>query len=132
AHEVADYGRLLAPAGFTLRKRNAGVASWGDVRLEIRGSAAHIAALVPTGSPAYAAGLEQDDEVRQVDGQKIAAVLDLQNVLRKHKPGDRVDVVYVDRTGIAKTAAMTLAEDPHQEVVPVETIGGTLTPQQQA
>ena len=131
-YDVADYGRLLARAGFTLRKRNPGTAWWGDIRLEVRGSAAHVSALVPAGSPAYAAGLEQDDEVQQMDGQKIGAVLDLQNVLRRHKPGDRIDVVYVDRTGIAKTASMTLAEDPHQEVVAVEAAGGTLTPQQQA
>jgi predicted metalloprotease with PDZ domain len=131
-HDVADYGGLLARAGFTLRKRNAGVAWWGDVRLELRGSAAHISALVPANSPAYAAGLEQDDEVQQVDGMKIAAVLDLQAVMRRHKPGDRVDVVYVDRTGTAKTTSVTFAEDPHQDVVAVEASGGTLTPQQQA
>ena len=131
-HDVADYGRLLGRAGFTLRKRNAGVAWWGDVRLELRGSAAHISALVPANSPAYAAGLEQDDEVQQVDGMKIAAVLDLQAVVRRHKPGDRVDVVYVDRTGTAKTTSVTLAEDPHQDVVAVEASGGALTPQQQA
>lgn len=131
-HDVADYGHLLARAGFTLRKRNAGAAWWGDVRLEIRGSSARISALVPANSPAYAAGLEQDDEVQQVDGQKIGAVLDLQAVLHRHKPGDRLDVVYVDRTGIAKKASVTLAEDPHQEVIAVEAAGGTLTPQQEA
>jgi predicted metalloprotease with PDZ domain len=131
-YDVADYGRLLARAGFTLRKRNTGVAWWGDVRLDIRGSAAHISTLVPANSPAYAAGLEQDDEVQQVDGQKIAALLDLQAVVRRHKPGDRVDVVYVDRTGIAKTTSVTFVEDPHQDVVAVEASGGTLTPQQQA
>jgi predicted metalloprotease with PDZ domain len=131
-HDVADYGRLLARAGFTLRKRNAGAAWWGDVRLEIRGSSARISAPVPANSPAYAAGLEQDDDVQQVDGQKIGATLDLQAVLRRHKPGDRLDVVYVDRTGIAKKASVTLAEDPHQEVIAVEAAGGTLTPQQEA
>jgi predicted metalloprotease with PDZ domain len=131
-HDVADYGRLLARAGFTLRKRNAGAAWWGDVRLEIRGSSARISAPVPANSPAYAAGLEQDDDVQQVDGQKIGAALDLQAVLRRHKPGDRLDVVYVDRTGIAKKASVTLAEDPHQDVVAIETAGGTLTPQQEA
>src|ERR1035437_5692574 len=131
-HDVADYGRLLGRAGFTVRKRNAGAAWWGDVRLDLRGAAAHISALVPANSPAYAAGLEQDDEVQQADGTKIAAVLDLQAVMRRHKPGDRVDVVYVDRTGTAKTTSVTLAEDPHQDVVAVEASGGALTPQQQA
>ena len=35
-HEVADYARLLARAGFVVRKRNAGRAWLGDVRLESR------------------------------------------------------------------------------------------------
>jgi predicted metalloprotease with PDZ domain len=131
-HDVADYGRLLDRAGFTLRKRNAGAAWWGDVRVGSQGSAARIGALVPANSPAYAAGLEQNDELQQIDGQKISAAADVQAIIARHKPGDRIDVVYVDRMGKPKTAAVTLAEDPHQEVVPVETSGGTLTPQQQA
>jgi len=131
-HDVADYGRLLARAGFTLRKRHAGAAWWGDVGVASQGSPARIVALVPANSPAYAAGLEQDDELQQIDGQKISAAADVQAIVSRHKIGDRIDVVYVDRTGKPKTVAVTLAEDPHQEVVPVETAGGTLTPQQQA
>jgi hypothetical protein len=40
-------------------------------------------------------------------------------------------VVFADRSGAVKTASITLAEDPHQEVVAVESSGGTLTPAQQ-
>jgi hypothetical protein len=39
-------------------------------------------------------------------------------------------VVFVDRTGVAKTASVTLAEDPHTEVVPIE--GAALTAAQKA
>src|SRR5439155_11115792 len=35
-HDVADYGRLLSRAGFMLRKRHAGHAWLGDLRLEVR------------------------------------------------------------------------------------------------
>ena len=46
------------------------------------------------------------------------------------KPRDRVPVTFVDRTGTPKTANVTLAEDPHLEVVPIESAGGRLTPAQ--
>ncbi len=129
--EVADYAALLAPAGFIVRKRNPGRAWWGDIRLESRNGATYVGALVPPTAPVYASGLEQDDELRQVDGEKVGSA-DVSAVIQRHKPGDRVEIVFVNRGGETKTAAVTLAEDPRQEVVTVESAGGTLTPAQQA
>jgi predicted metalloprotease with PDZ domain len=43
---------------------------------------------------------------------------ELSAVLGRHKPGDRVPIKFVDRSGRAKTVAVRLAEDPHLEVVP--------------
>jgi predicted metalloprotease with PDZ domain len=130
-HDAADYGRLLARAGFTVRKRNAGRAWWGDLRLESRNGGAYVTTLAQPGSPAYAAGLEQDDQVQQIDGAKIGSADAVTAILQRHKPGDRLEVVFADRSGAVKTASITLAEDPHQEVVAVESSGGTLTPAQQ-
>ena len=132
-HDVADYARLLARAGFTMRKRNPGRAWLGDLHVESRGGArvARVAALVSPTWPIYAAGLDEDDELQQVDGQRINGDADIGAALQRHKPGDTVPVVFVDRTGVAKTASVTLAEDPHAEVMPVES-GGTLTPAQKA
>jgi predicted metalloprotease with PDZ domain len=129
-HDVADYARLLARAGFAMRKRHPGRAWLGDLRLQSRGGA-RVAALVAPTWPIYAAGLDQDDEVQQMDGQRINGEADVATVLQRHKPGDMVPVVFVDRTGVAKTASIALAEDPHTEVVPVEA-GGTLTAAQNA
>jgi predicted metalloprotease with PDZ domain len=129
-HDVADYARLLARAGFTMRKRNPGRAWLGDLRLESRGGA-RVAALVAPTWPIYSAGLDEDDELQQVDGQRINGDADIAVALQRHKPGDTVPVVFVDRTGVAKTASVTLAEDPHAEVVPVES-GGTITAAQKA
>jgi predicted metalloprotease with PDZ domain len=129
-HDVADYARLLARAGFTVRKRNAGRAWLGDLRLESR-SGARVASLVAPTWPIYAAGIDQDDELQQVDGVRISAEADLAPVLQRHKPGDTLPVVFVDRTRTPKTATITLAEDPHLDVVPVES-GGALTAAQQA
>jgi len=79
--------------------------------------------------PVYAAGLDQDDELQQVGGQRIDGDNDVASELQRHKPGDTVRIVFVDRTGIPKTASVTLAEDPHVDVVPVEP--AALTPAQQ-
>jgi predicted metalloprotease with PDZ domain len=124
-HDVADYARLLARAGFTLRKTNPGRAWLGDLRLESR-NGARVAGLVAPTWPIYAAGIDQDDELQRVDGQRITGGADLAATLLRHKPGETVPVVFVDRTGVARTASVTLAEDPHTEVEPAES-GGTLT-----
>jgi predicted metalloprotease with PDZ domain len=116
-HDVADYGRLLSRAGFAVRKRNPGRAWLGDIRLEASGGASRVATLVAPTWPLYAAGIDQDDELQQFGGQRIMGDGDLATALQHHKPGDTVPIVYVDRTRVPKTATVTLAEDPHVEVV---------------
>jgi predicted metalloprotease with PDZ domain len=128
-HDVADYARLLSRAGFVVRKRNAGRAWLGDLRLESRGGT-HLASLVAPTWPLYAAGVDQDDELQLVDGQRIGGDGDIASVLQRHKPGDKVTIVFVDRTGVPKTATITLSEDPHVEVVPVESAGALTVAQQ--
>ncbi len=128
-HDVADYARLLARAGFTMKKRGPGRAWLGDLRLESR-DGWRVAALVPPTWPIYAAGLDEDDELQQLDGQRIGSAGDIATRLQRHKPGDTVPIVFVDRTGAAKTASVTLGEDPHADVVAVES--GALTAAQKA
>jgi predicted metalloprotease with PDZ domain len=127
-HDVPDFERLLSHAGFVVWKRDAGRAWWGDVRLTSRGAGLRIEDPVPAASPAYAAGLEQDDEVRSVDNVRVRAPDDVSAIIERRKPGDVIRVVYVDRTGMEKATSVTLAERPHLEVVPIEATGGTLTP----
>jgi predicted metalloprotease with PDZ domain len=131
-HEVADYQRLLGRAGLVVRKQNPGVAWLGDLRLEAR-DGARVASLVAPDWPVYAAGLDQDDIIERLDGQRVGSISELNAVLWRHKPGDRVKIVFVDRSRRAKEATITLAEDPTIEVVPAETIsGGALTAAQRA
>ena len=85
---------------------------------------------MPPTWPIYAAGLDEDDELQQIDGQRIAGAADIATVMQRHKPGDTVPIVFVDRTGAAKTASVTLREDPQMDVVPVE--AGALTAAQKA
>jgi predicted metalloprotease with PDZ domain len=123
-HEVADYDHLLSRAGFARRKRNPGRAWLGDLRLSSR-EGWRVAALVPPTWPIYTAGIDEDDELQQIDGQKIDGTAEIGSVMQRHKPGDQVDVVFVDRTGTAKKANVTLIEDPHTDLVPVA--AGALT-----
>jgi predicted metalloprotease with PDZ domain len=129
-HDVADYPRLLARGGFILRKRTPSRAWLGDLRLEPRSGAVRVLTLVAPNWPVYGTGLDQDDAVRQLGGLKIESADDLEAALRRHRPGERVELVFADRTGAVKTASVTLAEDPHIEVVTVESTGGSLTPAQ--
>ena len=118
-HDVADYGRLLARAGFTLRKQYPGRAWLGDLQVQSR-EGTRVRTLVAPNWPVYAAGLEQDDDVRELDGQRINTDNDISTVLGRHKPGDRVSIAFVDRTGRTKTATVVVAENPQLEIVPVD------------
>jgi predicted metalloprotease with PDZ domain len=115
-HDVADYAHLLDRAGFVLRKRDAGRAWWGDVRLDSRSEGGRIVEL-NTNSPAYAAGLDRDDVVTQIGGDRVASTEEANAALSRRKPGDRVTVNYIDRTGAGKSASVVLVENPHLEIV---------------
>jgi predicted metalloprotease with PDZ domain len=125
-HDVADYARLLARAGFVVRKRNAGKPWIGDLRFDTR-NGLRINILIPPTWPLSAAGIDQDDELRQVDGQPVRSESDVAAALQRHKPGDQISIAFVDRGGRSKDATITLVEDPHVEVTPEESTGASPT-----
>jgi predicted metalloprotease with PDZ domain len=125
--DVPDYARLLAVAGFTVRKHSPGRAWWGDVRLEAQGGRLLVTALVSPTSPAYTAGLEQDDELRQIDGTRVHSPDEVGAIVQRRKPGDVLRITYLDRTEVERTTTVTLTEDPRLDVLPVESAGGRLT-----
>lgn len=115
-HDAADYAALLRPAGFAVRKREPGRAWWGDIRMDSRTDGGHITD-VSANSPAWAAGLDRDDVVTQVGSERVTSLEEVNAVLSRHKPGERVSVSYVDRAGVSKSTAVVLAENPHLEIV---------------
>ena len=129
--EVADYARLLRRGGLVLRKAQPGRAWWGDPAYD-NDNGVRMASAPAIDTPVYAAGLDLDDEIRQIDGTRIRSPADISATIGRKKPGDRVDVVYVDRAGIAKTAGVTLAESPVLELLPIERTGGSLSSDQRA
>jgi predicted metalloprotease with PDZ domain len=128
--EIADYAPLMQRAGFVLRKRSPGRAWWGDVAVDSRSGRLLISGVVPVDSPAYRAGLEEDHEIRAVDGKAVTYPENLMMALERHKPGDRVRITYLDRGDVERAATVELSEDPHLTLVPLESSGGTLTPAQ--
>jgi predicted metalloprotease with PDZ domain len=125
--ERMDYAALLQHAGFTVRKQNAGKATLGSLRLEPQGDGQHVLAATTVGSPAYSAGLDQDDDLLSVAGVKLTSPDDVTRILSDHKPGDEVELVFKRRDGKEVRARVPLAQDLRLEVVPVERAGGTLT-----
>jgi S1-C subfamily serine protease len=82
------------------------------------------------GTPVYAAGLDLDDQISALDGRRILSPQDVGPVLERRRPGDTIAVAFVDRAGVARTARVTLGEDPHIDLIPIESAGGVLTPDQ--
>jgi S1-C subfamily serine protease len=66
---------------------------------------------VASGSGADKAGLKNGDVVVEVDGSKVTEVEDVASEVRKHSPGDQIDVVVV-RDGERQTLKVTLGERP--------------------
>jgi predicted metalloprotease with PDZ domain len=129
--ELVDYTRLLARAGFVLRKRNAGRAFAGQVTLQPGGSALRVGGLVPWESPLYRAGVAQDDQLINLGGVDLTSTAAWEDALGRHQPGARVPLRFVRRSGETVNAMIELIEDPRMEVVLLEKTGGTLSDDQQ-
>ncbi|TPE43510.1 M61 family metallopeptidase [Pontibacter mangrovi] len=132
---LPDYAPLLAQAGLELRKAHPGQPTLGRLYLEYKDAGAMIANGTLVGSEAYKTGLERGDMLLALDGRKIRKEKDLEKALKKHKPGDTVNITY-SRLGqthnATHNATLTLEEVQTLEVVPYERIGKELTPQMQA
>jgi predicted metalloprotease with PDZ domain len=128
-HEVPDFPRLLAKAGLILRPVAPGRASLGTIRTQDGQSGVRIVADVPFGSPAYTAGLDRDDLIVSLGGNRVTTASEVDRALMTRKPGDSLQVVY-ERRGERVTSVLKLAEDSRLELVAAEDVGQTLTDDQ--
>jgi S1-C subfamily serine protease len=78
-------------------------------------------------SPAYRAGLDAGDDLREIDGRRVTSAEEVQVALSRKRPGDTVSVTFVNRTGVPQIRSVTLAENPDLELLPIEASGGTVT-----
>ena len=62
---------------------------------------------VPTDGGAYAAGIRKGDVIRKIDGITINSGAEMQELISRHKPGDKLPVTYL-RNGNENTVTVTL------------------------
>jgi len=128
-HDVPDYGTLLARMGLLMRKRSAGKSWLGQVALQNAGGGLRVG-LVPFDSVLYQAGVAQDDQIVAIAGVDVTSSQAVQDVLARHAPGAKLALKFVRRSGETVNGSVVLQEDPRIEIVPAETAGQTVTPEQ--
>ncbi|QKJ32052.1 M61 family metallopeptidase [Mucilaginibacter mali] len=141
--EKNDYAALLAKAGMVLRKVAPGKAWAGSVGgFQQRGRSGQarttgaaegipITNSVAQNTPIYKAGIDAGDIIMKADGKDLADAGTLQEIVAAKKPGDKIALVYKNRTGQHETT-LTLEENPAYEVVTNEKAGKELTKEQSA
>jgi S1-C subfamily serine protease len=75
----------------------------------LRTTSGALVAQVMPGTPAASAGIRRLSVITSVDGQTISTAESLGVVLHQHKPGDAVQVTWVDTNG-THSASLTLAD----------------------
>lgn len=126
-----DYAQLLRPAGLVLRKAHESRCWIGVRRPSYTAQGLEITGPTLRDTPAYRAGLDRGDHILELDGKAIRTEDEMNAFLRRHKPGDRVGLRAMTRTGETKTT-MELDQDPALELVTFEQVGQPLTTDVQA
>jgi predicted metalloprotease with PDZ domain len=127
--EVVDVQKLVARAGILWRPVAPGRAYAGALKIQETPAGARIVDEVPSGTPAYAAGLSRDDVIVSIGGTRVTTAAEIDKVVAARKAGDPLPIVY-DHHGERVTTALALVENPHRELVAVEDAGQTLTDEQ--
>lgn len=125
-----DWAPLFERAGILVQAVAPGRATIGDVSFDFSQHRGKVSAPIPFRSPAYLAGLAQDDELERVGDKTITSAESLRSALRDHRPGDEVELTYRRRDGQEVTAKARLIEHAEIELVPVERAGRALSPEQ--
>lgn len=125
-HDPIEFGPLLTPAGFRLKKAAPGKAWIGESSLQEK-EGLIITRNTLRGSPVYEAGLDVDDKIISIDNQDVRTYSDLTSILSRLRPGAPVTIKYLHRNE-ERTSQMTPAEDPDMAVETFESAGLPVTP----
>ena len=129
--DVIDYAPLLARAGLVLRRRSPGRPWIGDLSFDFSNGTPRIATPTVEDTPVYVAGLDREDELLSFDGIAVTAPSRLAEAVQRRRPGDSVRVS-IRRRGVAQELTLTVGDDPHLQLVPVEITGRQLTAAERA
>ena len=125
--EPLDYESLVAAAGLKLRKVHPGKAWIGNDHVEPSSDGIKLSDVALHGSPLYAAGLDQGDQIARCDGKTLKKAEDFQFCVEKHSPGENIALEYISRAGFRKIA-VAAGEDPAVEIVTFEKVGFEVSP----
>ncbi|WP_026236518.1 M61 family metallopeptidase [Pontibacter roseus] len=125
--ELPDYSKLLAEAGFQLRKASPDKPSLGPANLEYSKEGAKLLNGTVVTSPLYKAGLDRGDIITSLNGKKVTSAKELEKIMAKLKPVHSVPLTFL-RHGETRTTTIILEETPTLEVVPFEAANKELTP----
>ncbi|HEX6748375.1 MAG TPA: PDZ domain-containing protein [Longimicrobium sp.] len=124
-HEAVDYARLLAQAGFLVRKAQPG-RPWLGAGLDTDEGAAVVVQPSVEGGSLYRAGIDRGDRILSVDGVPTPSADSLIVVLRGKAAGQTVRME-VEQRGVRHEMSVPLVENPAVEVVTYEKAGMTVT-----
>jgi predicted metalloprotease with PDZ domain len=117
-----DWARWLDPVGLqlTTSSKPTQPAAWLGVSLRAEGERV-VAASVPTGSPALAAGIAPGDEIIACDGFRVSAPCHIDDHLRRKRPGDQMTLHLFRREELLSvTAKLDLAPPDTYVIGPVK------------
>jgi predicted metalloprotease with PDZ domain len=123
--ELPDYEALMELGGLELGLAREG-AAWLGISVESTSGAVTVSSTV-RGGPAYAAGIDRGDVIRELAGETIGSEPDLERVLASLEPGDAREVVF-DKRGEERRRRVVLEQDPRLQVVTFERAGREATP----
>lgn len=118
-HEPLDYAPLLEHAALQLKRANEGKAWVGNVQFRDGEQSLIITSNTVIGTPLYNAGLDVDDEIISLNGKPLRKKADLIELLKQHKPGDKLDIEYGHR-GNKTSTKIVLGENPAFMILPVQ------------
>ena len=106
---VSPKGKPLALGSYSVRPRSTreGEQAFLGVQPIVAFNGVRISDVQP-GSASYNAGLRDNDVLLTVSGKPTVDVASLVRVIREHRPGDQIKIVY-QRNGVEQTTQATLA-----------------------
>jgi serine protease Do len=84
--------------------------------MDLKSKTGALIAGVVEDSPAEEAGIEEEDVIVELDGEKVRGSSSLTKLVKKHSPGDEITITLV-RDGKEKSIAVTLGTRPKGEFV---------------
>jgi S1-C subfamily serine protease len=91
-----------------------GATAFLGIEVESGDTSGALIAGVVSGGPAASAGLAAGDVITAINGHTVSSPTSIPALVLTKKPGDKINVAYVDQFGTSQTATVTLGSGPAQ------------------